>query len=226
MDIEPLGQGFKAKWMFAALLALLCGVNGLNVANSYVGRNFMSAIAERQTAEFVRQAMFYVAVFVASTVVAVVARFLEERLGLLWRNNVTRRAVKLYLDNGAYYRLASTGGLANPDRRIADNSRTFTSSALSFFLMAFNSTLTIVAFAGVIVSIRPLLSVVTVLYAAAGSYITLLLGRRSSSSITTSWTRRRASVPLLFTFAKTPRGSCWRAARTPSRRGCCIDSTA
>ena len=169
--------GFEAKWMFAALLALLCGVNGLNVANSYVGRNFMSAIAERQTAEFVRQAMFYVAVFVASTVVAVVARFLEERLGLLWRNNLTRRAVKLYLDNGAYYRLASTGGLANPDQRIADDARTFTASALSFFLMAFNSTLTIVAFAGVIVSISPLLSVVTVLYAAAGSYITLLLGR-------------------------------------------------
>ncbi len=70
--------GSEAKWMFFGLLALLCGANGLNVVNSYVGRNFMSAIAERQTAEFVRQAMFYAAVFVASTVIAVVARFLEE----------------------------------------------------------------------------------------------------------------------------------------------------
>ena len=43
--------------------------------------------------------------------------------------------------------------------------------------MAFNSTLTIVAFAGVIISISPLLSVVTVLYAAVGSYMTFLLGR-------------------------------------------------
>ena len=74
--------GPQAKWMFAGLLALFCGANGLNVANSYVGRNFMSAIAERQTAEFVRQALYYVAVFVASTVVAVIARFLEERLEL------------------------------------------------------------------------------------------------------------------------------------------------
>jgi vitamin B12/bleomycin/antimicrobial peptide transport system ATP-binding/permease protein len=169
--------GSKAKWMFAGLLALLCGANGLNVINSYVGRNFMSAIAERQTAEFVRQAAFYAAVFVASTVVAVVARFLEERLGLLWRDSLTRRTVKLYLANGAYYSLASAGGLANPDQRIADDARTFTASALSFFLMAFNSTLTIVAFAGVIISISPLLSVVTVLYAAAGTYLTFLLGR-------------------------------------------------
>jgi putative ATP-binding cassette transporter len=170
-------EGSEAKWMFAALLALLCGANGINVVSSYVGRNFMSAIAERQTAEFVRQAMFYVAVFVSSTVVAVVARFLEERLGLLWRDSLTRRTVKLYLANGAYHSLASPGGLANPDQRIADDARTFTASALSFFLMAFNSTLTIVAFAGVIVSISPLLSLVTVLYAAAGSYMTLLLGR-------------------------------------------------
>jgi hypothetical protein len=70
----------------------------------------------------------------------------------------------------------------------------------SFFLMAFNGTLTIVAFAGVIVSISPLLSVVTVLYAAAGSYMTCSSGARSSSSTTTSWTRRRASAPLLFTY--------------------------
>ena len=170
-------KGSEAKWMFAGLLALLCGANGLNVINSYVGRNFMSAIAERQTAEFVRQAMFYAAVFVATTVIAVVARFLEERLGLLWRDSLTRRTVSLYLSNGAYYSLASPDGLANPDQRIADDARTFTASALSFFLMAFNSTLTIVAFAGVIISISPLLSVVTVLYAAAGSYVTFLLGR-------------------------------------------------
>ena len=72
--------------------------------------------------------------------------------------SLTRRTVKLYLANGAYYSLASAGGLANPDQRIADDARTFTASALSFFLMAFNSTLTIVAFAGLIVSISPLLS--------------------------------------------------------------------
>ena len=94
--------GWKAKWMFVILLALLCGVNGLTVANSYVGRNFMTAIAERHMAEFVRQATFYVAVFAASTVVTVIARFLEERLGLLWPDNLTRRIVNLYLADGVY----------------------------------------------------------------------------------------------------------------------------
>ncbi len=71
--------------------------------------------------------------------------------------------LKLYLANGAYYRLVSAGGFANSDQRITDDSRASTASALSFSLVAFNSTLTVVAFAGVIVSISPLPSVVTVL---------------------------------------------------------------
>lgn len=67
--------GRTAKWMFAALVALLCAANGLNVANSYVNRNFMTAIADRNMAGFVRLATLSVGVYGASTVVAVIAKF-------------------------------------------------------------------------------------------------------------------------------------------------------
>ncbi|WP_342237460.1 ABC transporter ATP-binding protein/permease [Inquilinus sp. OTU3971] len=169
--------GSKARLLFACLVALLCGVNGLNVVNSYVGRNFMTAITDRNMAEFVRQAVFYIGVFAASTVVAVIARFAEERLGLLWREFVTRRAIEFYLANAAYYRLDVSGGLANPDQRIAEDIRAFTTTTLSFVLMWLNGTFTIVAFSGVLWSISPLLFVVAVLYAACGSYLTIILGR-------------------------------------------------
>ena len=59
--------GWKAKWLFVALLVLLLAANGLTVVNSFVGRNFMTAIADRREAEFVRLAIFYVGVFAAST---------------------------------------------------------------------------------------------------------------------------------------------------------------
>ncbi len=169
--------GGKAKWLFAALLVLLFAANGLTVLNSFVGRNFMTAIADRREAEFVRQAILYVGVFAASTIVAVLARFAEERLGLLWRDSLTREMLKRYLTNGAYSRLADSGEVANPDQRIAEDARAFTASTLSFALMAFNSVVTILAFAGVMLSISPLLSVVAILYAALGSWATLLLGR-------------------------------------------------
>ena len=169
--------GWKAKLILAAILMLLLAANGLNVANSYVNRNLMSAIAERHIGEFVRQAQLTVAVFAGSTIVAVLARFGEERLGLLWREFLTERSVSAYMANGVYYRLATSGELANPDQRIAEDVRAFTATTLSFALMATNSAFTILAFSGVLWSISPLLFVISVVYAALGSYLAIRLGR-------------------------------------------------
>ena len=169
--------GWQAKLMFAGLMALLLGINGMNVLNSYVGRDFMTAIEHRNKAEFIQEAVLYIGVFAASTIVAVVSRFTEERLGLLWREFLTRMAINMYLDEGTYYRLQTAEGLANPDQRIAEDVRAFTVTTLSFILMLLNSAFTVVAFSGVLWLISPLLFGVAVLYAACGSYVTLVLGR-------------------------------------------------
>jgi putative ATP-binding cassette transporter len=169
--------GWKAKMMFAGLIALLFAMSGMNVVNSYVGRHFMTATADRNKAEFIRQALLYIGVFAVSTILAVVSRFIEENLGLLWREFITRRAITNYLAQGTYYRLDTTGKLANPDERIADDIRTYTVTTISFVLMLLNSSFTVVAFSGVLWSISPLLFAVAVLYATLGSCLTFLLGR-------------------------------------------------
>jgi vitamin B12/bleomycin/antimicrobial peptide transport system ATP-binding/permease protein len=169
--------GGRAKLIFAALVLLLCAANALNVVNSYVGRNFMTAIADRDMSGFVRQAFLYVFVFAALTLVAVIARFAEERLGLLWRDVMTRTIVRRYLADGNYQRLKTSGAVANPDQRISEDVRAFTVTTLSFTLMALNSAFTILAFSEVLWTISPPLFGVAVLYAAAGSLFTFWLGR-------------------------------------------------
>ena len=96
--------GGRAKALAVALLLLMLAVNVLNVVNSYVGRDFMTAIENRDTS-FVRTGVLYVLVFAVTTVVAVLFRFSEERLALLWRDWLTRRLVMRYLRDQAYYRL-------------------------------------------------------------------------------------------------------------------------
>jgi vitamin B12/bleomycin/antimicrobial peptide transport system ATP-binding/permease protein len=54
-----------------------------NVVNSYVGRNFMTAIADRNMAEFIQQAVFYIGVFAASTVVISASRSVNNAVRLL-----------------------------------------------------------------------------------------------------------------------------------------------
>lgn len=169
--------GWKAKLIFAALVLLLLAANALNVANSFVGRNFMTAIADRDMPGFIRQAFTYVGVFAALTLVAVISRFGEERLGLLWRDTMTRGIVRRYLADGNYQSLKVSGAVANPDQRISEDVRAFTVTSLSFTLMGLNSAFTIAAFSEVLWTISPLLFGVAVLYAAGGSLFTIVLGR-------------------------------------------------
>ncbi len=50
--------GGKSRWMFAGLVAFLFAINGMNVVNSYVGRDFMTAIADRDRTEFILPGFF------------------------------------------------------------------------------------------------------------------------------------------------------------------------
>jgi putative ATP-binding cassette transporter len=168
--------GGKAKWLSALLIAFLFGINGLNVLNSYVGRDFMTAIENRNQAEFLFQALLYIGVFGASTVVAGIYRFTEERLGLLWREWATQQAILGYSNRRVYFRLKMAGEIENPDQRIAEDIRACTATTISFVLLLLNASFTVIAFTGVLWSISPLLLLVAVLYAAVGSFVIYAIG--------------------------------------------------
>lgn len=168
----------KAVLLCSVLVGFLLAINGLNVLNSYVGRDFVSAIEHKNRHAFFTYAWLYLGVFGLSTFVAVIYRYAEERLGLLWRDWQTREVLTTYLDRRTFYHLEETGLVPNPDQRIAEDIRTFTTTTVSFALMVLNGTITVIAFSGVLWSISPRLFVVAVAYASVGTLFTVLLGKR------------------------------------------------
>lgn len=170
-------QGPRAVVFAVTLVLLMIAINGLNVLNSYVGRDFMSSIEHRNIKGFELQAVYYAGVFLLSTAAAVLYRFTEERLGILWREQLTRSLIEAYMKDRTYYRLDSATGVANPDQRITEDVRAFTTTTLSFILLFVNGTLTAISFSGVLWSISPFLFCVAVAYAVAGSVFTILLGK-------------------------------------------------
>src|SRR6185312_10113671 len=124
-----------------------------------------------------RYAFIYAGVFAISTIISSYYRFSEERLRLLWRGWLTRLLIDLYMSRDRFYRLRSRDEVDNPDERITEDVKSYTQTTLSFFLMSLNALITSLAFLGVLWSITPWLVVVAVIYAAAGSTLTILLGR-------------------------------------------------
>jgi putative ATP-binding cassette transporter len=169
---------WKAFALLGALLGLIVLLNVINVQNSYVNRDFMTAVQDRDQARYGPLAVLYFGVFAALTVCDVLYAWSEAKLGLVWRQWLTKRLLARYLARRAYYWINRVQEIDNPDQRIAEDVRSFTATTLGFFLMLLNAAITAGAFLGVLWSISPWLFLVAVGYALFGSLGTVYLGRR------------------------------------------------
>src|SRR5207248_5730302 len=102
----------------ALLIGILLAINGMNVVNSYVGRDFMTALAERRSRQFYVLAGALAGVFAISTIMEVLARYAEQWLGLIWRDWLTRHFLDRYLAGRTYLQLTARPEIDNPDERI------------------------------------------------------------------------------------------------------------
>jgi putative ATP-binding cassette transporter len=163
-------------WM-GLILGLILAINGLNITNSYVNREFMTAITERNSERYSRMALAYLVVFLGMTAVGAMQRLGEERLGLFWRSWLTRHLLDKYLSDRAYLRINGRSEIDNPDQRISEDVKTFTTTTLSFSILLLNASVQAVSFAVVLWSISPMLLGISVGYAVVGSLITVFVGR-------------------------------------------------
>jgi vitamin B12/bleomycin/antimicrobial peptide transport system ATP-binding/permease protein len=168
----------KARGFLIALLMLALAVGAVQVLMSYAGRDFINAIAKKDPAGYWRDLGRYLATFTLAVLIGVYYRWVEQRLGLLWREWMAQHLIKRYLNNRAYYRLLGSETIDNPDQRISEDVRNFTTSSLSFLLMVLNSIVTLVAFIGVLWAISGALVSVLFLYAVAGTAVSILIARR------------------------------------------------
>lgn len=172
----------EARWRAFALLGLILlfilGLGGLNVLSSFMNRDFMTAVAERDGSLAASTAGLWLGVFAALTAVAVLKAFTEDRLRLRWRAWLTRHLTDRYLAARAYFRMKARSDVDNPDQRMTEDVKTFTDQALALSLILVNSTIQLLTFAGILWAITPWLFLAAVTYTVFGTVMTVVLGSR------------------------------------------------
>lgn len=168
----------KARLLLSLLLGFAITVALVQVMMSYVARDFMDAFTQRNGAAFRKNLWLYLGTFALAVPIGVYYRFTEEKLALLWRQWMTYHLLKRYFANRAYYHLRGSELIDNPDQRIAEDVKNFTTTNLSFLLITLNSCVTLLAFTGVLWSISKTLVVALICYAVMGTVISILIGRR------------------------------------------------
>ncbi len=172
------GAKRQARLWLAALLGLCVAVVAVSVFSSYIMRDLTTALAQRDRAAWVRGIWKVIAVLFISVPVGVFYRYASERLSLTWRRWLTQLLIKRYFFNRAYYRIRASETVDNPDQRIAEDVKLFTTGVLNFFLIIVNSVMTLVGFLSVLWFVSGKLVGVLFIYAAVGTVVSMLFGRR------------------------------------------------
>lgn len=168
----------KARGLLFMLVTLSIAAVGVTVLTSYAARDVMTAIEKKNAAGCWAGMGRYLGTFVIAMLIDVYYRWAEQSLGLLWREWMAQHLIKRYFNNRAYYRLRGSENIDNPDQRISEDVRNFTTDTLSYTLMAMSSIMTLIGFIGVLWSISGTLVSVAFAYAVAGTVMCVLIGRR------------------------------------------------
>ncbi|HAZ44135.1 MAG TPA: ABC transporter ATP-binding protein [Cyanobacteria bacterium UBA11371] len=164
--------------LLAILILLRLAFSSVVVYRTYLDRDFLNAISDKEIELFFHILSNYCYLFIFGTIFKVGSRYVEEKLGLYWRRWLTNHLLDKYCSDRNYYEIEITKKIDNPDQRIADETKAFTKTALTFFVLIVGETFDLIGFIAVLGSISPMLVVVAFLYSAFGSAIAVWAGKK------------------------------------------------
>lgn len=149
---------WQARGLLAAIIALNLGAVYLLVQINEWNRLFYDALQTRDAPVFWAQLGRFAMLAFAFVVVAVYRFYLTQLLEVRWRAWLTGHYLQRWLDRQAFYRLELARfreGRApdNPDQRIQEDLRYFTTYSVSLSMGLLNALVTLVSFVGILWSL-------------------------------------------------------------------------
>ena len=168
--------------MLGVIVLMLLTVNGINAGIGFIARDLTNALVAKQEEGFYRILIIYACCFVVALPIRTAQIFFTLKLGLVWRDWLSRSLIGDYMRNRAYYVLnpndEQATDLDNPDQRITDDTRSFTSQSLQFTLGIFDALLTFSLNILILWSISQRLTFSLFAYAIVSTTVLVFAGRR------------------------------------------------
>ena len=149
----PLGLTVRMQERYIAhgLLFILLAINIAQVLATVLlnqwNNRFYTALQERAEATFWTELRFFTIVAFIWVVLAVYELYLTQYAQIRWRRWMTAQLTSHWLSAGVHYRMRLTGSQTdNPDQRIAEDVRLFTSTTLELMIRFFSAVLSLYAF--------------------------------------------------------------------------------
>jgi ABC-type uncharacterized transport system fused permease/ATPase subunit len=191
-------ESAAAKRLLAGVLVLTLANSGISVLFSYLGKDFWNALSDvSDTSVFYDVLTKYVGALIVGAPVVTLYKYQREQLAVHWREWMTARTFDLYSNHRVYYNLPDV--IDNPDQRITEDVRSFTSFSLSLLITVLTSVIDLCSFSVILWSIYPQLFIAIILYATFGTIVTTYLGR---SLIPLNFAQLRFEADLRYSLVR------------------------
>jgi vitamin B12/bleomycin/antimicrobial peptide transport system ATP-binding/permease protein len=197
-------ERWSARGLLVAIVAMNLTLVGLSVVLSFWRREFYNALQDKDWKAFLELLFLYrktdsgfmpgfCEVASVHIILAVYSVYINQMLQIRWRRWLTTEYLTEWLSDRAYYNISLTAdraavGTDNPDQRIAEDLRDFTSMSLSLTLDLLSNIVSLCSFVGILwglsgaieafgIPIPGYMVWVALAYALIGTTLTHLVGR-------------------------------------------------
>ena len=176
-------EGRWLPWLMLGIIAvLLLTINGINVGISYIARNIDNTLVAYDQTGFWKTVSIYAFCLVIALPIRGAFSYLIPKLGLIWRRWLTGGMISTYMNDKAYYDLnpndESQRDIDNPDQRISEDTRAFTSTSLSVTIEIIYSLLTFGSFIFVLWGISKNLTLGLLGYSVGGTLLIFFFSKK------------------------------------------------
>jgi putative ATP-binding cassette transporter len=170
----------KARMYAAASMALSIATTLLLLKISSIQSSFNSALSEKQSEEFYLAVFGFVGIIAIAAPLFALNDYIDSRISIEWRSWLSNRLIASYFGNQSFFRLKiDSNAVDNPDQRICDDVRSFTSTSVSLAIGVLRQLFYCLAFSGLLASLAPSLVWFLLAYAAIGTMVTTaVFGKR------------------------------------------------
>lgn len=179
----------KAWTLLIAVIALTLFSVAISVWINSWYKDFYNALQRKDEAAFWQLILYFCGIATVAILGAVYRLYLTQMLTIRWRAWLTEKHFKRWLDHKNYYQLEQGGYTDNPDQRISEDLNTYTANTLSLGLGLLRTIVSLVSFSIILWGVSGSIEVFGIeipgymfwcalLYAAVGSWLTHLIGRR------------------------------------------------
>ncbi len=195
-NLWPIGPfqirlGTLAVSLFVFLIVLNQAQVGISLRISFYSRDMYDALQNKDAPAFWYQILWVFCVWAALWVISnLIEMFANYTLLIRWRRHMAEEYNARWLSRGVHYRIALAGTVDNPDQRIAEDTRSFVNSTYGFALPLLTQISTLVSFSiilwninvaftlpGTSIAVPGYIFWVALIYAAAATWLTHLIGR-------------------------------------------------